>query len=75
MEIIDLYNLEQSEIEFLISKSAIDSAFKSELYDDAKRLKFNLSSLLQSFPSTNNERKTELKQTIDSLTFLLQKIN
>ncbi len=74
MEYIDLYNLEPQEIDFLVSKSAQDVSFKEQLSNDAERLKFNLNSLLMSFPPGLLERKIELKEMIEGLSVLLTKL-
>lgn len=74
MEYIDLCDLKPQEIDFLVSKSAQDVSFKEQLSNDAKRLKFNLNSLLMSLPSGLLERKIELKETIEGLTILLTKL-
>ena len=74
MEYVDLYNLEPQEIDYLVSKSAQDVSFKKQLFNDAERLKFNLNSLLFSFPPGMLERKIELKETIECLGVLLKRI-
>lgn len=72
MKIIDLYNLQEGKVEKLVASLKRKPKKAQEVLDDASRMIYNLTSLLQAFPQSGRDQKFEIKRVILKLQKLVK---